>query len=476
MSKDIQVYTAIDAKVKPAERLDILVLSTEGKAEMKTYNDLELIKQAFAGKKIAKQIDRLFNQDHTLADTLIRRVRTAGIDNPQNEGGEPSTLTAVFIGAATTTPLEPKTTYYAKLGGKPVVPVKTGTTPPADDRGFANLFKGVTFTEDYVDFTAKIDTNGVVFTSTTRTTVSGYDETVGLYADEECMVSLGLTGAQLVVHNGREDVTRAQNLVAAIEALRDIDDDFYIVLTDVIDEDCVDALCAWAESTEPTEAALGAGVEDHRKFYFGQTDNKNYKNTHGRSAVIYTEKPLEEWADAAWLGCVGPFWPQSVTWKWKVPDGLTPPDLRDSERETLEENFVNFFTVEYKHEYVKNGICGDGNFIDNVLGADYITQQMRENLYAIFLANPKIGYTDAGFAIVASGVYAALNRATALSIIAKDPESNSGIYTVTIPKRADATDEQARNRIMPNIEWEAQLEGAIHSVKVRGVLRVTLNR
>ena len=27
--KDIQVYTALDAKVKPAERLDILVLSTK---------------------------------------------------------------------------------------------------------------------------------------------------------------------------------------------------------------------------------------------------------------------------------------------------------------------------------------------------------------------------------------------------------------------------------------------------------------
>lgn len=473
--KDIQVYTALDAKVKPAERLDILVLSTEGKAEMKTYNDLELIKEAFKGKKIARQIERLFNQDHTLADTLIRKVRIAGIDTPQNVGGEPSVLTAVFIGTATSTPLEPKTTYYARLGGKAIISVKTGTTAPANDRDFANLFKNAAFTEDYVDFTTKIDSNGAVFTSTARTTVSGYDETVGLYADEDCMVSLGLTGAQLVVQNGREDVTRAQNLIAALEALRDINDDFYIVLTDVIDEDCVDALAAWADNTEPTEAAMGAGVEDHRKFYFGQTTNKNYKNTHGRSAIIYTDDPLNEWADAAWLGCVGPFWPQSVTWKWKVPDGLTPPDLRDSERDILEENFVNFFTVEYKHEYVKNGICGDGNFIDNVLGADYITYQMRENLYEIFKANPKIGYTDAGFAIVASGVYAALNRAVELHIIALDPDDGTGIYTVTIPKRAAATDEQARNRIMPNIEWEAQLEGAVHGVKVRGTLRVTLN-
>ncbi len=476
MSKDIQVYTAIDAKIKPAERLDILVLSTEGKAEMKTYNDLELIKEAFAGKKIAKQIDRLFNQDHTLADTLIRKVRTAGIENPQNEGGKASTISVAFSGLSTSEELEAHTTYYVKLGGKAVMPVTTEEAAPEDEAAFAALFSGKTFTEDQVSFTAAVDGAVVTFTSDTRTAISGYTEDIGLYKDADCFVDLELKGGVVSVTVGKGDTTKAENLVAALEALRDINDDFDIVLTDVIDEDCVDALCAWAESTEPTEAALGAGVEDHRKFYFGQTDNKNYKNTHGRSAVIYTDNPLEEWADAAWLGCVGPFWPQSVTWKWKVPDGLTPPDLRDSERDILEETLVNFFTVEYKHEYIKNGICGDGNFIDNVLGADYITYQMRENLYAIFMENPKIGYTDAGFAIVAAGVYAALNRATALSIIAKDAESNSGIYTVTIPNRADATDEQARNRIMPNIEWEAQLEGAIHSVKVRGVLRVTLNR
>ena len=51
--KDIQVYTALDAKVKPAERLDILVLSTEGKADMQTFNDLELLKEAYRGKKVA---------------------------------------------------------------------------------------------------------------------------------------------------------------------------------------------------------------------------------------------------------------------------------------------------------------------------------------------------------------------------------------------------------------------------------------
>ena len=473
--KDIQVYTALDAKVKPAERLDILVLSTEGKEDMQTFNDLELLKEAYQGKKVAALVDRMFNQDHTLADTLIRRVRMVGIENPQNEGGKASTIAVTFSGLSTSEELEAQTTYYAKLGGKVVVPITTGEAAPEDEAEFAALFAGKTFTEDEVSFTAAVDGAVVTFTSDTRTAISGYTEDIGLYKDADCFVDLELKGGTVAVTVGKGDTTKAENLVAAIEALRDINDDWYIILTDVTDEDCVTALCQWAEGTEPTEAALGAGVEDHRKFYFGQTNNKKYVNKYGRSAVIYSDSPTKEGADAAWLGWVGPFWPESVTWKWKVPDGIAVADLRDSERDTLEENFVNFMTAEYKHEYVKNGICGDGNFIDNVMGADYITYQMRENLYEIFLANPKIGYTDAGFSIVAGGVYAALNRAVELHIIALDPDDGTGVYTVTIPKRADATDEQARNRIMPNVEWEAQLEGAVHGVKVRGTLRVTLN-
>lgn len=124
-----------------------------------------------------------------------------------------------------------------------------------------------------------------------------------------------------------------------------------------------------------------------------------------------------------------------------------------------------------------SGECGAGH-IPAIGGRDNISAQVwciRENLYEIFIANKKIAYTDDGFALVAAGVFAALNRAVELHIIATDPEDDTGVYTVVIPKRADATDEQARNRQMPDIKWSAQLEGAVHSVKVNGTLRVTLN-
>lgn len=266
----------------------------------------------------------------------------------------------------------------------------------------------------------------------------------------------------------------AAGLVKSIEDFRKTDDDFYLILTDQTDDAYVKALAAWAESTEPTEAELGAGVEDHRKFYFGETDNKELVVTNARCAIMYTDQ-LAEHADAAYVGNVGPFYPKSVTWKFKRPQGLTVPVLTDGERDALEEANINFLTVEYKNEYVKNGVCADGNYIDVQMGADYIANLMREKLYAIFLSNDKVSYDDAGFSLVGTAVYETLNRAVELGIIAKDPESKQGVFTVVVPTRSDATDEQARNRQMPDITWEAQLEGAVHGVKTKGTLRATLS-
>lgn len=263
-------------------------------------------------------------------------------------------------------------------------------------------------------------------------------------------------------------------MIAAIEALRRIDDDWYILLTDTDDDLHVEALCAWAEATEPTEAELGAGIEDHRKFYFGQTNNRKLAVTNARCAIIYTDKP-EEHADAAYLGNVGPFFPRAVTWKFKRPQGLTIPNLTDAQRDALEEAKINFLTTEYKREYVKNGTCMNGEFIDVQMGADYIARTMRENLYDVFLKNATVPYTDGGFSLVAGAVFSALNRAVTLGIIAKDPESDAGVYNVKVPKRSEATDDEARARQMPDLVWEALLEGAVHSVKVTGTLRATLS-
>ena len=190
--------------------------------------------------------------------------------------------------------------------------------------------------------------------------------------------------------------------------------------------------------------------------------------------MIYTGN-LDEQAEAAWIGSVGPWYPQSVTWKFKMPVGVSVPNLKESELTILEENHVNWVTNEYKKNYIKNGCCADGEWIDTILGGDWIAKTMREKLYNIFTSNETIPYTDAGFTIVAAGVFETLDQAADYGIIATDPESGAGVYNVSVPKRSAATDQQAALRQMPDIPWEAQLAGAVHGVKISGTLKVTLN-
>mgnify|MGYP001537763115 FL=1 len=218
----------------------------------------------------------------------------------------------------------------------------------------------------------------------------------------------------------------------------------------------------------------------------GQTSNKKFASVTSRAAVIYTdEQYLSEEPDASYTGNVGPFYPQSVTWKFKRPqDGnastsegeklISLPKLTESERSVLLENHVNFLTEEYKRQYVKDGTCLDGEYIDIVLGGDWIAKRMRDLLYDMLLENANINYGDDGFGFISTAALQALAEAVDLNIIAVDQESKAGVYTVNVPKYADSTEEQRRNRVMPDITWEALLSGAIHQVKTKGVLRVSL--
>jgi hypothetical protein len=72
-----------------------------------------------------------------------------------------------------------------------------------------------------------------------------------------------------------------------------------------------------------------------------------------------------------------------------------------------------------------------------------------------------IPYMDNGFAQIGSAVISALNDAV-------------GHHIIALPTRARCTREQAASRIMPDILWQATIEGAVHKVVVNGVLAVNL--
>ena len=487
MPKDVIVVVNIDAKPRASEALSILLISTAGKMPVKTYRSLDEILADYppiAGKnqEVYKKAAAMFNQGKTtLADSLIRRVKIVGFDPPSSNAGGYPVYTITFNTPQFTTALNPDTDYWVQIGGNPqaVVKISTGTTAPATAAQMAALLNGTTFMLNGVTFTGVQGSGGVItFTGDTMADTVALTTIVDFFTDDTLGTSMGLQSAAYTATyvNGSASSEPPQSLISNIKDFQQTDNDWYVFLTDQDDDEFVQALAQFAEDSEPNEAELEAGIEDYRKFYFGQTDNLALDGANRRSAIIFTETDkLGEEADAAYVGNVGPFYPNSVTWKFKRPDGITLPDITRDQRDALEERNVNFLTEEYKRQYVKNGVCWDGEYIDVQMGADYIAWNMREQLYDVFLSNPKIPYTDEGFALVASAVFAALNRAITLGIIARDPDSGTGVFTVVVPKRAQATDDEARTRRMPNIVWEAQLEGAVHSIKVRGTLRATLS-
>ena len=493
MAKDVIVVVQRDALPKQKESLDILLVSTTGAYPVGVYRDIESVEAVFGPKgpcpnaKVVRKATTLLNQGKTtLATSLVSKFKIVSFEPPSAKAASAATISIDFSGA-TFESIASGQNIYAKIGGddKAVVTITTKAVVDTSVK-LAAAFKGATFTKGGKSYTATAADAVVTFTASEPGAADSIPARVNFYADEALTTEIAIT-AQAEFANGKNALTAADSLVETIKQFQsDIDNDWYYLMTDKDDDDYVSALAKFAEASEPTGAELGAGVEDHRKFYMGQTSNKKFASLTARAAVIYTDAAfLSEEPDASYTGNVAPFYPNSVTWKFKRPqDGNAPasagiklitlPKLTEGERDQLLENHVNFLTEEYKRQYVKDGTCLNGEFIDVVLGGDWVANRMRNLLYDILLANATINYDDAGFGLVATAVLQALAEAVDLGIIAKDPESKAGVYSVSIPKYAESTEEQRRNRVMPDITWEALLAGAVHQVKSKGTLRASL--
>lgn len=491
MAKDVIVVVQRDALPSEKESLDILLVSTTGDYPVGTYRDVESVKAVYGPEgacpnaKVVRKATTLLNQGKTtLATSLVSKFKIVSFDPASPVVAAAAKLVCTFSGSVD---IATKKSLWFRFGGdsKAVVKITTSSavTSPND---LAALFNSTSFTKGGKTYFAAVSDATVTFTATEEGEADTIPETVDVFTDEHLSkpVTTECTAPTAKFTNGKDAKTAAESFIEQIKKFQsEVDNDWYYLLTDKDEDEYVIALAKFAEASEPSEAELGAGVEDHRKFYMGQTSNKAFVCNTARAAVIYADADnLNEEPDASYTGNVGPFYPTSVTWKFKRPqDGnasttklITLPLLTDGERETLLENHVNFLTEEYKRQYVKDGTCLNGEFIDVVLGGDWIAKRMRDLLYDILLENANINYGDDGFGMIGTAVLQALAEATDLNIIARDPESKTGVFTVVIPKYAESTEDQRRNRVMPDITWEAQLAGAVHQVKTKGVLRATL--
>lgn len=289
-----------------------------------------------------------------------------------------------------------------------------------------------------------------------------------LYANAELSGSVPETVAVL----GLTSSATNDDITDALDTLRDSHDDWYYLIPAAATDAQITTIAAWTAATVLSRQDLAAGQKEAEKLLVAQTATKTLALTDAQAVICYNPDAANSFMHAAWVGRMLRYYPQAVTWKWKDLSGVAAVDVDATALGTLLMNHVNTYVNNHKREYMRDGVCCDGEFIDVVIGRWQIKQAMRAAITNLLVDTDDVPYDDTGFAMVAAAVISALNGAAENGIIRTI--DNRPQFTVTVPRYADATEAQIAQRIMPDIAWHATLRGGVHGVNVTGTLSIRL--
>ena len=289
-----------------------------------------------------------------------------------------------------------------------------------------------------------------------------------LYANAELSGSVPETVAVLGIASSATN----DDITDALDTLRDSHDDWYYLIPAAATDAQITAIAAWAAATVLSRQDLAAGQKEAEKLLVAQTATKTLALTDAQAVICYNPDAANSFMHAAWVGRMLGYYPQAVTWKWKDLSGVAAVDVDATALGTILANHVNTYVNNHKRNYMRDGVCADGEFIDVVIGRWQIKQAMRAAITNLLVDTDDVPYDDTGFAMVAAAVISALNSAAENGIIRTI--DNRPQFTVTVPRYADATEAQIAQRVMPDIVWHATLRGGVHGVNVTGTLSIRL--
>lgn len=191
--------------------------------------------------------------------------------------------------------------------------------------------------------------------------------------------------------------------------------------------------------------------------------------SYSRSGVITSFRELLSYSAAAWMGCRLPLVPGGYTWNLVTLPGVTVDALTSGQVGVLHGKGGNVYTSIAGFGATRKGTALSGEFLDITHGIDETQRRIQERVLGILKAasdaGRKVPYTDTGVDIVRSGVLQVLGQKEVDGFI------NPG-YVVQAPRVADVDPAVKAGRLLPDITFTAQMQGAIHTVTVVGTLTI----
>lgn len=242
------------------------------------------------------------------------------------------------------------------------------------------------------------------------------------------------------------------------------------IITYEQDED-YEAVRTWAETQKKIFFLCSSDVEIYNS---GSTTDIAYTTKNGaydRTVVLFHTNSQGDsspaYFEAGWIGETLPYDAGSQTWSFKTISGVSTYALTSGQRSAILAKNANIYTTIAKvNNITRQGKVGSGEYIDIIRGIDWLESRLQEEVFSNLINKRKIPFTDEGITLIAGVIQGVLNEAARQGLLVVD----SIEITVPLASAVSSADKIARN--LPDINFTAVLQGAIHNVEINGTVTV----
>lgn len=265
-----------------------------------------------------------------------------------------------------------------------------------------------------------------------------------------------------------------QSIAEAMASITASDGDFYgVALTSRNQSD----ILAMADWTEAHEKIFGTAVSEVNAYNADATDDTLSKlkaANYYRTFAFYHADADKDFPECAVMARCFAIEPGGETWALKKLAAVTVDNLNETQYNAIKAKNGNTFERFRNVSITQNGKTAAGEWIDVIRFRDWLTEEIRLNVFNVLINNDKVPYTDGGIALIESQVRAALLKGQRRGGIAPteytdDGDTNLG-FTVSVPRASEISANTKASRILEDVRFTARLAGAIHVVKVEGSL------
>lgn len=262
------------------------------------------------------------------------------------------------------------------------------------------------------------------------------------------------------------DMTADAGFAADIAKIVDEDDDWYGLILGPSSNAYVLAAAAWTEARKKIYFPQLSGYDVIDPGLTNDVASLLVAQAYKRTAPIWHRAiGGAEQAAAAFAGKFLAKDPGSINPAHMELSGVAADDLRAGEKTALANKNVTRFTRRGGSNRTFEGKTPSGRYIDVTRNVDFMDATVRASILAVFDNNDIVPYSDPGISLIKGAVETGLQTCAQMGIILPG-------FSVTAPRRANTTAADRAQRILRNVNFSAELQGAINRTVVRGNVSV----